>query len=347
MLQRLLVGLVLLLVVACQESPDPATRYVEFVGLALGLDIVAAAGATLPEFPKRGERRIELSPMRIDAADFVRFHRCDMGGLIGERNSTQVRLGDALERLGYELRWLKQAERCAADAEQRQWLAPYIDAKRERLAAVIYNAMFDQELMSLSMGATEIDGSAQPATDRHRLATAAWRQLADALRTLSGSDSLDEGVSVRAHVRDLRYALRDLALQFRMGHRRTQWQQIRVALTSITQALTARGGTLCLSGKATPRVRRLVQVFRHYYVPWQARFAPALAADAEWLERWRFVLSSLPTHEHVLSWSQVVSGGNGSEWARTQEALRTHALAWERLLSGCGLGVQELAVGGG
>ncbi|MEM7079160.1 MAG: DUF3080 family protein [Pseudomonadota bacterium] len=305
------------------------------MALALGQGLVLPLPESLAPFPRRAQRRLDVPQMRIDALDFVRFHRCDMGALIGARNSAQARLADAVTRLEYEGRWLRQARSCAADVQDVEWLLPYIEAKQAAYGAVIYNALFDHRGMTAVMGNTRLAADGERATTLRR-GLQAWGDLTDARLALGDAGSA-------AQVAALGSALRDLEASFRLGARRQEWRQIREALTTIVRGLEQRKSRLCLSGQPTPRVRRLIQVFRNYYLPWQADFAPRLNVDGRWQESWQLLLGSLQIPTVVQTWAQTIGPTGDGEWARTSAALRAHARAWEELLNGCGMQVTDLA----
>lgn len=278
---------------------------------------------TLPAYPPRRSLELDVPRRTIDVAEFIDLHRCDMGALVGLRNSPLGRVQGASQRLGYEAAWLAAAEVCGDDAAE--WLAALGAVKREGLPANFWNATFAASEMRTALG-----GAAAPAGG----------DLADILRGLNDSFTLmlDGGFDAGG----FEALLGRLQQGSWAGPARRDWSRWRRQLDGAAALLAGAVPEICLNRQPTPRVRRLQNVFRAFYVE---QIQPRLARNLREHEAWIMALQHLVQRVDAVSpeafavwFDQVLSPDNAnSEWRRTQQAVVDHARAWQRVFTHCGI----------
>src|SRR5690606_34717131 len=119
---RLIVLTWALSVGACRiDSPEAQlTDYLTRIARVTGVVPALPAAGHLPAYPARRDLTVATPRHTIDVAEFFELHGCDMGALVGYRNSPLGRLQGASQRLGYEMEWLAAARRCGAG--EKEWL---------------------------------------------------------------------------------------------------------------------------------------------------------------------------------------------------------------------------------
>jgi hypothetical protein len=90
-----------------------------------------------------------------------------------------------------------------------------------------------------------------------------------------------------------------------------------------------------------------VRVFQVYYAArWQARIAPDLAGDRQWVQALQDIAQhySAVATPAFLDWfnATVAVHNSASLWRRLRAVLHTHAQAWQQLLESCGMRVTDL-----
>lgn len=322
------------LVLACSaEQTTPGEVYLQRLADALQTNVKKPVAPTPIAFPQRRELLLDIPRQEISVVEFANLHRCDMGGLIGARNSGLGRLAGDMERLRYELAWIFAAERCVAAGQT--WLDEHLIEKRENLPRVVWNATVASPQFSSAMGATGDSLNAdvtplQGITDMTAELLQHHRHVPEYLD---------------ATVTDLSSTLRDLAAQLRIGRRLQSWQQTTGVLEAATAALADRQGRICLTGQPTPRMHRLVRVFQNYYLArWQAEFAPRLARDRQWIDALQRLIQ---LHAGVatpafMAWFETSVHARTSVWNLLQSAIQSHVQVWQQLLQSCGMQVTDL-----
>ena len=329
--QRTLYLAISLLLIACVErGDDPADIYAQRVASVLDRPVQGSVEA-LPAYPARRALKIPLERLDIGVLDFARLHACDMGGLVGARNSSLGRLQQPSQRFAYELAWLDAAQTCINEGQD--WLQPIYLEKQARLPAVLWNATFATDEVATAMGAT-------PAPSQAAKTGMLVRDLADLFRGLA-----DE--SAPPDTARLEVILRDGAAFVRIGRQRASWAQLRTALSGVARAVVERQPPICLSGAPNTRSDRLLNVFRRYYLQdWQPDIAAMISADRSWVETLAALVDTLqPTAPPAfLTWydSTLNPRVERSEWRRTQAAVVDHAAAWQDFLKQCGMDITAL-----
>ena len=306
---------------ACVDAEQRDFEYVERLAYALGGVYEAEGFPPLVRYPTRRALTLAVVDERINLLEFADLHRCDLGALVGERNSPQNRLAGAAQRFEYEREFLRRAQGCESEAVQA-----VLEQKRTALNLHAWNAIFAGHEMQLAMG------FAQPQT-----AVPDMEVMAALLALVNDVDDTS------APEIDVTALLQRLSVSS-IGNRRAEWQLWRQNLTLARQLLARR--TVCLSGEPTPKARHAVAVFRRYYVQGlQVEAAAKLAEDRRWLAALAKTLDSLHVapSEFVNFYERVFAGVPGSEWSRTEAAFTAHAKAWDTFLAECGLSVRDIA----
>ncbi|MGI9324134.1 MAG: DUF3080 family protein [Pseudomonadales bacterium] len=312
------------------------SEYLERLARALDVPLPALEVPLPADFPQRRDLLIELRSDSVSWLEFARLHDCDLGELTGFRNSGLGRVMTPIGRLGYELQWLRLAERCDAQLQREgssaQTLAvldPILLSKQQNLPGVFWNAVFASEAMQRWMGQSPADDSP--------LAARALTTLADQASGLNEHDS-----SIAA----IDSALEALASGRRAGAAMSRWQQTRVLLQTATQLLRAQSERVCRNGTPTPQARRLKRVFRRFY---GAELQPTLAARMADDGAWVSALAALVAVNAAVApdafnhwYTQTLDPQSpNSYWLQSKGAFKEHAEAWRRLAAQCGLSLFE------
>ncbi|MDZ7670968.1 MAG: DUF3080 family protein [Gammaproteobacteria bacterium] len=137
---------------ACQPGTPaaPFEDYLARVARLTGQEAAVADPSSGPAYPQRRALELDIPRRTIDVGEFFELHGCDMGALVGYRNSPLGRTQGASQRLGYEAAWLAAVDACGADAAD--WLADMGAEKRRRLPALFWNATFAAAEMRTALG---------------------------------------------------------------------------------------------------------------------------------------------------------------------------------------------------
>ena len=286
----------------------------------LGLESLAAV-------PTGRMLQIAITPQEISALQFAGLHRCDLGGLAGERNSSLGRLASASQRLGYEMRWQCRAPMCELD-----WLSQITLNKRGQLRAMMWNAVIAGPEM-----ATALTNSQDVLPDAGGLT-----RLNDLIREVSERRYCDFSQET------FEEALNRLRLGLPIKHQRQKWAGYRVVLDGVSALLTE--NPVCLSGAPTVKAERLFAVFRRHYVQaLQPELNRGLGNDRVWIDalaqlsgRFQPVVPASWVEFYRLS---LDPDSANSEWRRTRLSITRHAEAWQGLFKQCGVDIRSVAGG--
>lgn len=324
-IERRLAGICLILLAGCSADSQQAVLedYVVRIARVARGEASVPAPPALPPYPARRELAVALPRRTIDVFEFFDLHGCDMGPLVGYRNSPLGRLQSASQRLGYEVAWLAAAERCGADAAE--WMIEVGAVKRERLPALFWNATFAAPEMRVALG-----GSAPPSN----------AGLADLLRSLN--DSFTEALHGALAVEELEHRLGRLRQASWVGPAREDWSRWRRYLGAASSLLETAGPRICLNRRPTPRTERLQNVFAKFYVERiQPEMSVRLARHEAWvaeLDRLAGRLAAVQPPAFRAWYGRVLSPQSElSEWRRTRRAIVAHAEAWQVLFDYCNI----------
>lgn len=287
-------------------------------------------------YPRRRALAQPIPELRTGMRRYFNLARCDMMGLVSERNSVLSRVQEDSLRLAYELRFLHRAEDCLAqdrladEPEQEQWLRQVTAQKRAMLPDLYWNVtLAGDELRGLFplAGRATAGGSIADA----RQVTRAVEHLAALAGRLDGPTLPDDAATLEA----------DLQTLYRSDAGGQLLHAMAVAEDGLNRAATMLEETepehLCPEGRATREARYLNNVFNEIYAadvqPWLAalwrdmdRLAPALT---------RLHRSQPVDNRAFEEWMTQHFSGNNSLQARTRQAMERHTAAWQRLLDHC------------
>lgn len=317
----------------CGTATDKSqSQYLLRLARVLEAPLPTLAPIDTPAFPGKRELLLQIPDESLSWTEFARLHRCDLGELMGFRNSSLGQVMTQLRRLQYELQWRELADRCMQQQSGQQLseqttalLNRVMTSKVAALDAVFWNAVIASDAMQRWMG--------QSATASNVLPTGSLLDLADQARRFEGAT-----VTV-AKVDD---ALRVLSDARRVGLAQRQWQQARVLLERATMMLRSHGRRVCRNGQPTPKAERLKSVFVRYYVGQeQPGLARLMQEDATWVNAFADLYAQL--HRHAPAALQIWYRGvldpgvADSHWQRTRAAFPAHARAWQALADHCGM----------
>lgn len=304
-----------------------------------------AAGALVPSlepWPRARLRTLEVEPQRTNLVRFLRLHDCGLGALVGERSSPLGRVMPPSQRLAYEHRFLRVADRClgelAADPEadeDREALAEIVAGKRARLDAVVWNATLGSEALA-SVFTLDVDALApERVAGSGSEVTGAVRELVRRAPRIGDPTLEPERWEAPWQV---------LSGSAFGGRARRSIALLALALEEVAGHLEAREAErpVCPQGIPTDRARILQNVFTRYYA---GAVQPYLAAvDAE-LRPWFAALAALraaqgadaPAGFDAATAPIVDPAVPGGEWSRLVAARDRHTQAWQDLLGRCDL----------
>jgi hypothetical protein len=310
---------------ACQRDSHESVldEYLIRIARVTDVPVEVAVARPLPPYPEHRALTLDIPRRTIDAVEFFELHGCDMGALVGFRNSPLGRVQTASQRLGYEAAWLAAAERCGGHAAD--WLAELGADKRRWLPSLFWNATFAADEMRIALGV----GGAPAGGD-----------LADVLRGLNDSlTRLEDGEFEVAALESLLGTLRQGSW---VGPARRDWSRWGRYLGAASRLLDRATARICLNAQPTPRSRRLQSVFVRFYIEQiQPELARRMGQHQAWvveLERLSGRLQRVQPPAYRTWFRAVVSPVDAdSEWRRTRDAVLTHAQAWQRLFAHCGI----------
>ncbi len=275
--------------------------------------------------PRRRERMLEVSELRVGLTDFFSLQGCRWGELVGERNSPLGRVMPRTRRLVYEIEFLEAADSCLGglSPERRSRFEEAVATKRGELGLHVWNAVWAGPEMERFLSATPNPfAGAQPAA-----AAAAELQAALAAEFESPAD----GQALEAALHELERAvgagslIRDLALA-------------RDTLDSVSDHLERAAADRCDAGS-----RRLVRLFEGRYVPVVQPILAQLDRDARPVldslaAVYELTSSSLPEPVPALDlyYERVLGSSGDALGPGFRAASLRHARAWAPVLAACG-----------
>ncbi|MEP3563896.1 MAG: DUF3080 family protein, partial [Marinobacter sp.] len=173
----LIPGMLVLFLSGCNPFTDAEPMMDEYLSrLARVLD--TPAETTLSELPsattlpKRRDRVLEIPKLELGMLDFLSLYGCELQYVVGEKNSVMGRVMQPINRLRYEIRFIRSAERCVQqidDDELQNTLEQAIASKRQTLPLAVWNATWGTEeiekLFTLSKGYFPVTAEQNPVAD--------------------------------------------------------------------------------------------------------------------------------------------------------------------------------------
>ncbi|SHK58654.1 Protein of unknown function [Marinobacter antarcticus] len=342
-LARLLIsGAIVFLLAGCNPFSDARPmmdEYVERVGRVLDLEPELSEIPAAELMPRRRNRVLQMPDLELGMLDFLSLYGCELQYVVGEKNSVMGKVMQPLNRLRYEVRFIRTAGECLETVDEEKLkalLREAIASKRESLPIAIWNATWGVEevetLFTQAKGEYPVEAK-DPLSDLARDV----RQLNKAVGALL-EQSLDVDLVFWGKVHQ-RWQAEYLAGQL-INSARLVTTRLGDAARLIRQRLEGR--PLCLNGKPNSQSDIVQGMFFSIYIgkiqPYLADLRRARTDLIEPLSELAVMQAgSMP--EQFEGWYQSVLAleGNKSVWASLDKAIETHTKGWQALLEQCGL----------
>jgi hypothetical protein len=312
----------------CSSSEDALQQryddYLTRLSRVLAVDVPAAsrAAAVVPPPPTRRALRTDTTATSISLWEFLNLRECDLGALVGYRNSGLGKVLAPSQRLVYEGELLALANRCVArDAAAAHAIGRIVDIKRAELPRHFANAVFAGPEMQAWLG------GAGPGAAGSGYAITELADLAGDLGTPAFS------------AQRLEQALHSLSAGT-VGRSRREWATHRDGLVRATVMLKAAAGDICRQGRPTPAARYARNVLLEVFAPeLGATVARTYAKDLVWVSAMTELIRRAPfVPTPFEQWlDNTASPTPGSEWSLFGRAIRDHATTWSAVLAQCQL----------
>lgn len=336
-------GVALLALSGCDpfsQADSMMDEYVERVGRVLDRSAELQPIPSGDLMPRRRERRLTMPTLDMDMLDFLSLYGCELQYVVGERNSVMGRVMQPLNRLRYELRFIKAAQDCLPRIEKKELrssIEQAITSKVESLPIAVWNATWGSEeiesLLTLSKGPLPTRLSAEPAAQL----AGDMRQVNEMLAAVFAGDhslSLESIGPIQQ-----RWEAQHLAGQlFISAHLLTT----RLGDATLLLQTRLNGRPLCLDQKPNNRSEQMEGVLYNVYSaevqPYLAQvrqlrddLIPPLARMAE------LQAETMPPDFHHWYREHLSLDNPEGLWGRLDAAMKRHTESWQRLLDQCGL----------
>lgn len=344
MLRPLVAGLALTALAGCDAFSEAEPMMDEYrQRLARVLEVKPVDVQPLPpadSIPRRRERLQALPELELGMLDFLSLYGCELQFVVGEKTSVLGRVMQPVNRLRYEVRFIRAAEDCLPeieDEELHESLVQAIDTKREALPLAVWNATWGTEeierLVTLSKGFYPVGESAGANSDLVR----DLEQLNRMVQAL-GNQQLDVSLA------DLGAIHQRWQAEFRAGQLINSARLLIETLNAGTQTLQGRLGErpLCLNGKPNNQSAIVKNFFFNIYIgkiqPYMSRVSRGRDALIGGLERLAAQQRAVMP-ESFQRWYQryLSEQSEGSLWRELDQAMARHTQHWQQLLGQCGL----------
>lgn len=335
-------AVVVLLLVGCNPFSGARSmmdEYVERVGRVLDAKPEFSEIPAAKIIPRRRNRVLPMPDLELGMLDFLSLYGCELQYVVGEKNSVMGKVMQPLNRLRYEVRFIRAAGEClkTVDNEELQdVLQKAIVSKRESLPIAIWNATWGVEevetLFTLAKGEYPVDVQ-YPLTDLARDS----RQLNKSVAVLLEQNlEVDLGFWGKVHQR--------WQAEYRAGQLINSARLVTARLGDATRLIRQRldNRPLCLNGKSNNQSDIVQGMFFSIYIgkiqPYLADLRRARTDFIKPLSELAVMQSEvMPPGFQEWSRSTLALGGPESVWANLDNAVKTHTKAWQALLEQCGL----------
>lgn len=293
-----------------------------------------ARTSSMAAYPSRRDLLIEIAPVKINLLEFLKLSQCDVQRLVGERNSSLGRVSKDSQRLLYDIKFIKLAEKCVQwlvnNNEQlalKDKLAQAIAHKKQFLSSQWFNATFASDefsaLFSLGSRPLTLEQAAIPADKLEQalnnLTTVYTNQLLSA-------DTIEDDFAIIGsshYVGQLRHSMSVI-------HR-----MIEAANPLLDYRINQK--PLCINQRPNPQSDIVHTVFLKFYVGQIQPYIAQVHQQAKTLLGQIDVLQQPHDSRAFTGFWQKVYAGNDSEWQQFNKQVASHTLKWQKLLAQCGL----------
>lgn len=324
--------IILFVVTGCDtrfKAEDVLAQYVIDLNRSKYLTL-ATPDISLPNsLPSKRYRQNSLSLFDIGMLDFLSLQQCDVGHVVGQKNSILGKVMPNSQRFLYELEIIKAIESCEIkDSDLSRKLSTVVNQKRQELPIAFANALFDSSegevFFSLSNGFLPMNYSA---LNDHELLGALDRFL-DMGKALQSIPTINGNVFEN----DLK-TLMNSEYAGRLLYTLTRITQY---LNQVSKALVVINSDVC----GTP-LNYLRQQFKQHYVeviqPYMGRIHTSaykvLSRLNELIETGNF---SKKFREYL---EIFIMDSDLGIWKQYQLASQQHAKAWTRVFEACSVNI--------
>ncbi|MET4027464.1 hypothetical protein ABIE59_002999 [Marinobacter sp. MBR-99] len=344
-LKWLVPGISALFLAGCNpfsEAEPMMEEYLERLGRVLDTPSVAVPSDLPPAstVPRRRDRVLDMPELDLGILDFLSLYGCELQYVVGERNSVMGRVMQPLNRLRYEVRFIRAAEDCVEEIDDERLekaLQDAIESKRASLPVAIWNATWGTEeierLLTLSKGFYPVAAEGNPVSDLVRDLS----QLNQAVSDLS-DQRLDVPLDTLGGVHQRWQS------EFRAGQVINSARLLIATLNAGSETLRARldGRPLCLNGRPNNQSEIVRNFFFNVYIgevqPYMSDVSRArdslIGALAELADQQTTVMP-----KSFQDWYQrhLSADAEVSLWRELDQAMMQHTRHWQELLEQCGL----------
>ncbi|HDZ38732.1 MAG TPA: DUF3080 domain-containing protein [Marinobacter sp.] len=340
---RLLVsGLIVFLLAGCNpfsEARPMMDEYVERVGRVLDIEPEFSEIPPAEPIPRRRNRVLPMPELELGMLDFLSLYGCELQYVVGEKNSIMGKVMQPLNRLRYEVHFIRAAGDCLDTVEDKGLqgkLRKAIASKRESLPIAVWNATWGVEevetLFTLAKGEYPVEAK-DLLSDLSRNA----RQLNTSVVALLGQNlNVDLGFWGKVHQR--------WQAEYRAGQLVNSAKLVTARLRDATELIDERLGKrpLCLNGKPNSQSDIVQSMFFSIYIgkiqPYLADLRRARTDLIEPLSELAAMQSDvMPVHFQDWYQSTLALKGRKSIWSTLDAAVKSHTKGWQTLLEQCGL----------
>lgn len=340
---RVLVSvLVFLLLAGCNPFSDARPmmdEYVERVGRVLDTEPVFSDVPASEQIPRRRNRVLPMPELELGMLDFLSLYSCELQYVVGEKNSVMGKVMQPLNRLRYEVRFIRTAGDCLNTIEDEELagaLEQAVASKRESLPIAVWNATWGvkevERLFTFAKGEYPVE-AVDPLSDLARDA----RQLSKAAEALLKQNlEVDLGFWGNVHQR--------WQAEYRAGQLINSAHLVTTRLEDATRLIRQRldNRPLCLNGKPNNQSDIVEGMFFSIYIgkiqPYLADMRRARTDLIEPLSRLAVMQKDvMPEQFHTWYESTLALKGSESIWASLDKAVDAHTTSWQTLLEQCGL----------
>lgn len=341
----------------CDANQTNGERYLERLAAVLDVEVEAAEIRALPGFPAASSLRIERATRKINWLEYLEVNRCDLGALVGARNSGLGRTQTPSQRWLYESQLVAGLLACEGATPKLRSVATQ---RRGELGIAAFNVLFagpewhafaTPPLVVATQGGADINEDDRMSTamgfDAPSVARAALALKSLFAQSGTTGSSNAELSSLEDHLARLRFSAA-------LGIQRQAWAKQSDILERATRMLLSALATnpACRTGQPTERGRIRRNIFEQFYV---TGVQPELTAqgqpDRGWLKAVAELVEATATRatidderdllaqaQRVKNWHEQVLGLHPrSEFGRWRAAITAHSRVWQRQLSLCGL----------
>ncbi|MDO6825629.1 DUF3080 domain-containing protein [Marinobacter sp. 1_MG-2023] len=333
---------ILLLLAGCNpfsEVRPMMDEYVERVSRVLDTEPEYSRIPATDQMPRRRNRVLPMPELELSMLDFLSLYGCELQYVVGEKNSVMGKVMQPLNRLRYEVRFIRAAGDCLKTVENdelQEVLEKAISSKRETLPIAVWNATWGVEevetLFTLAKGEYPITAD-DPLSDLARDV----RQLNGSVAVLMEQDlEVDLGFWGDVHQR--------WQAEYRAGQLINSARLVTARLGDATGIIRQRldSRPLCLNGKPNNQSDIVQSMFFSIYIekvqPYLADLRRARTDLIKPLSELATMQADvMPDQFRVWYQSALALDGRESVWASLDAAVNTHTKAWQALLEQCGL----------